>query len=436
MIPTESSPCPEDSSVMMSPPPNESPPPDEETNNSPYSLGSPLILNEQMARESIMVIPMDGERARRMFQEERDKFNITSVPTASTLIPMEKTTDPNEEEYISTIPQSNIWWHSLVAGFCAGTISRSLTAPLDRIKVLAQEGRIVSLQTSHPLNHTRAQSHKRRVSFSKLISHIHMDGGWISFWRGNGVNCLKAGPEIALLFYLRSTFIQLLRADQNEAEMHSVQRLPPHVINFASSAMAGAVAQCIVYPLETAKTRMAVSNTGEYRGLFDCLAQARRRNGVKDWYRGLTPNLIGIVPYRGLEIGSYYALENALRAHKRHKMLENNSPSNMEHAYTSDATSLSILEIVVLGSLSSVFAQTVTYPLNLVRTRLQTQGVNGRPSPYTGAIHCITTVIRVNGISGLFHGLSANYLKSVPASAITFVVVDRVQEFLQKQNHH
>jgi solute carrier family 25 phosphate transporter 23/24/25/41 len=322
---------------------------------------------------------------------DEKRRQATSVPPDTTIRPR---------------PPQRPAWHTLLAGFLAGAVSRTLTAPLDRIKVLSQEGRIVAYQHAlhHPTVHVIADSHKRKVSIKKVTQIIYAEGGVRGFWRGNGANCMKAGPELALVFWLRTVFMTIIEPYVETLWCGGL------IANFWSSALAGAIAQCVLYPLETAKTRIAVANAGEYNGLFDCVRQGYRRGGARDLYRGLAANLAGIVPYRGLEIGTFYFL---------------GTQYDRAGGESSD-----VGPTAAFGTIASVIAQTVTYPINLVRTRLQTQGVNGRPIKYTGMIHCFSSILAQDGVAGLFRGLTANYLKAVPASVITFVTVGQVQRIL------
>ncbi|RNE99540.1 ADP/ATP mitochondrial carrier protein [Trypanosoma rangeli] len=83
------------------------------------------------------------------------------------------------------------------AGGVAGACSRSLTAPLDRIKIIVQEGHLVTGP------YQRIYSFKS-ARLKDVFNLIRADGGWRAFWRGNGVNCLKAGPEFAIVFFTSS----------------------------------------------------------------------------------------------------------------------------------------------------------------------------------------------------------------------------------------
>lgn len=345
---------------------------------------------------------------------------------------------------------------SLVAGFLAGTVSRTATAPLDRIKVLAQEGRVQMKRKLHPTVHVVEDKKKKPVNLRQTAMLVYRDGGMKSFWRGNGANCLKAGPELGLVFSFRTYLMDAVRPwTQCECDfMPSLTFLPEFsqtqrtiTANFLTSAAAGFGAQIIVYPLETTKTRIAVATSGEYSGILDCVRVSYERGGVADFYKGIVANLTGIVPYRGLEIGCFFTIQSLIissrLAYFHRHMSTNESDIAPGHRYrheevlnmtAEEYANLSLVELAGVGALASVIAQTVTYPLNLVRTRMQTQGVNGRPKLYKSMSHCFQTIFRTDGFVGLFRGLGANFLKAVPASVLTFMIVDRFQRFVANRD--
>ena len=53
------------------------------------------------------------------------------------------------------------------------------------------------------------------------------------------------------------------------------------------------------------KTRLALGTTGQYRGMFDCFKQILHHEGPRGLYRGLTPSLVGIIPYAGIDLAVY-----------------------------------------------------------------------------------------------------------------------------------
>lgn len=57
--------------------------------------------------------------------------------------------------------------------------------------------------------------------------------------------------------------------------------------------------------LKVVKTRLAVSKTGQYKGLVDCIVKIFQREGVRAFFRGYVPNIIGIIPYAGIDLTIY-----------------------------------------------------------------------------------------------------------------------------------
>lgn len=53
------------------------------------------------------------------------------------------------------------------------------------------------------------------------------------------------------------------------------------------------------------KTRLAVSKTGQYSGIFDCAKKTLKHEGIGAFYKGYIPNLLGIIPYAGIDLTVY-----------------------------------------------------------------------------------------------------------------------------------
>ena len=140
-----------------------------------------------------------------------------------------------------------------LAGGIAGVVSRTVTAPIDRIKVL--------MQASHGENTLGILSSTRM---------IYTKSGLKGFWRGNGVNCLKLFPETAIRFYVYEVLRARLNIDTHHADV---------LTRFLTGSVAGLVSQTIMYPLEVVKTRMALSAEGVYDGIWDVIHQTVHRQG-------------------------------------------------------------------------------------------------------------------------------------------------------------
>jgi solute carrier family 25 (mitochondrial phosphate transporter), member 23/24/25/41 len=277
-------------------------------------------------------------------------------------------------------------YKTIVAGGFAGAVSRTVTAPLDRLKVLLQA-------------QTTSQEYNGIVQGLKKI---YSEGGFSAYFRGNGTNIIKIVPESACKFYAYETFKTLLAKDPNHVDGKT---------RFMAGALAGVTAQVIVYPLEIAKTRLAVGSAGEYSGILDCLKKTAAREGFRGLYKGLVPSLAGVVPYAGVDLATFTWLKELYSS-------KNNSKEP------------GILMLLSCGAVSSTCGTLVSYPLALVRTRLQSQGVGGRPILYTGMVDCFSKTFQNEGFKGLFRGLSPNLLKSIPAISISYAVYETTKKYL------
>ena len=66
--------------------------------------------------------------------------------------------------------------------------------------------------------------------------------------------------------------------------------------------------QYIIYRpfiLQVMKTRLAVGKTGQYKSMFDCGKQILKNEGFRAFYKGYAPNLVGILPYAGIDLTIY-----------------------------------------------------------------------------------------------------------------------------------
>lgn len=172
------------------------------------------------------------------------------------------------------------------------------------------------------------------------------------------------------------------------------------------------VSQAVVYPLDTLKFRMQneVVPGGE-RGnklIWHTALKMWRQGGLQPFYRGLPIGLIGMFPYAAIDLFTFETLKK--RVIKRNMM--NRGVTHEEDALPSNFI------LALMGGFSGAIGASVVYPLNLLRTRLQTQGTAAHQRIYTGFMDVTRQTIKYEGVRGLFKGLTPNLLKVVPAVSI------------------
>lgn len=288
--------------------------------------------------------------------------------------------------------RKEMWYKNLIAGAVAGAVSRTFTAPMDRLKTVMQ-----------------ALGSKKEIKIIGGFKHMIAEGGITGLWRGNGVNVLKIAPEVALKFAFYEELKILFKGDERGREATILER-------FVSGSVAGCMAQSTIYPLEVLKTRLVLRKTGEYSSAFDCASKIIKNEGYRAFYKGYLPNVLGIIPYAGTDLAVYETLKRFYM--KRHDL--------------DDTPSIPIL--LACGTTSTIIGQLVSYPLALIRTRLQAQELPMNSSKRDTMTKLLKNIYENEGIRGLYRGLLPNIIKVVPAVSISYVVYEKMKKKLGEQN--
>ncbi|KAL8949564.1 MAG: hypothetical protein Q9222_004338 [Ikaeria aurantiellina] len=308
-----------------------------------------------------------------------------------------------------------------LAGGIAGVVSRTATAPLDRLKVylIAQtsvkDEAFNAVKSGAPV---QAAKHASRPLI-EASTRLWRMGGMRSLFAGNGLNVVKVMPESAIKFgsYEGSKrVLARLEGHNDPSALHPWTQ-------FLAAGLGGMISQFAVYPLDTLKFRMQCETVeGGLHGnkLISATAQKMwKANGIRSFYRGLPMGLAGMFPYSAIDLTTFeYAKRFVIsyNTKRRHCSEADASPGNFMTAS--------------IGAVSGAFGASVVYPLNLLRTRLQSQGTAIHPPTYTGIMDVTIKTVKGEGFRGLFKGITPNLLKVVPAVSITYVVYDNSKRVL------
>ncbi|XP_037762657.1 calcium-binding mitochondrial carrier protein SCaMC-1 isoform X2 [Chelonia mydas] len=317
-----------------------------------------INITEQQAEKILQSIDADGTmsvdwnewRDHFLFNPATDIEEIIRYWKHSTVLDIgDSLTIP--DEFTEEEKKSGQWWRQLLSGGVAGAVSRTGTAPLDRLKVMMQVH----------------SSKSNKMNISSGLKQMVKEGGVRSLWRGNGVNVIKIAPETAVKFW---AYEQVL------------------------------------------KTRLAVGKTGQYSGMFDCARKILKREGLTAFYKGYVPNILGIIPYAGIDLAVYEALKTAWLDH-----------------YASDSANPGVFVLLGCGTVSSTCGQLASYPLALIRTRMQAQALL-EGAPQLNMVGLFQRIIANEGILGLYRGIGPNFMKVLPAVSISYVVYEKMKQNL------
>lgn len=299
----------------------------------------------------------------------------------------------------------------LIAGSIAGSVPAILLHPLDLVKIRYQA------------NDTSAKPYRSvRHAFSDIVK----VEGWRALFQGLSPALLGNCVSTGLYFY----FYEHAKQRYGVASNHTKHdRLKPHQ-HLAAAAEAGVTCVMITNPIWLIKTRMQLqrkplallSNERPYTSFLDAGSRIIQEEGFLALYRGIVPALL-LVSHGATKFAAYEQM-------KTFYMRRDEKLGHWHH--------------FLMGGSSHIFASTLTYPFQVVRTRLQqrmpplssatataAEGVAVAVAPkYSGTIDCVMKTWSKEGVRGFYKGLVPNVLRVAPNSALMFVTYEYVLPLL------
>jgi len=292
----------------------------------------------------------------------------------------------------------------LAAGGVSGAVSKTITAPIERVKL------IIQTQDANPL--IKSGEVQRYTGIGNCFSRVAAEQGIGAFWRGNFTNCLRYFPTQAINLASKDAIKGMFPKKDPKKEFGAFL-----AVNLASGGLAGAVSLSFVYPLDYARTRLAAdvgSGKKTFNGLADCLRKtANGPKGFLSLYNGFPVSVAGIIPYRGVQFG----LNDTIKG---------------MNPFDKDTDFRGIASKWAGAQFSVIMSGFVTYPFDTVRRRMQMESekpVNTRM--YRGAVHCATTILKDEGFAAMFKGAGANVLRGTGA-ALVLVLYGEIQAYMAR----
>mmetsp|Transcript_19092 Transcript_19092/g.39949 ORF Transcript_19092/g.39949 Transcript_19092/m.39949 type:complete len:345 (-) Transcript_19092:1244-2278(-) len=288
----------------------------------------------------------------------------------------------------------------LAAGGVSGGISKTLVAPIERVKLLIQT------QDANPA--IISGEVPRYTGVVNCFSRVASEQGIGSFWRGNLANVVRYFPTQAFNFAFKDTIKGLFPKYNPQTEF-----MPFFMTNLASGGLAGAASLTIVYPLDFARTRLAadVGSGGkrEFTGLIDCLKKTSSKGGPLALYQGFGVSVQGIVVYRGAYFGLYDTAKAAI--------------------FGDGEKDASILAKWAVAQSVTIASGIISYPFDTVRRRLMMQA-GGKEKLYNGTLDCWAKIAKNEGMGAFFKGAFSNVLRGT-GGALVLIMYDEIKKVIE-----
>ena len=273
---------------------------------------------------------------------------------------------------------------------------------------------------------------------------INRQDGLRGLFRGHSATLLRIFPYAAIKFVAYEQIRSLLIASPEQET--PIRRL-------MSGSLAGVTSVSLTYPLEVIRVRLAFETKSDSHSSLSSIcrqiykehppniprslassapapiaavAASTPESGLINFYRGFTPTLVGMIPYAGMSFLTHDTATDWLRL-----------PVLAPYTTTSprvsrDPNAPPILKVwaeLLAGGFAGLVSQTASYPLEVVRRRMQVGGAVG-DGHRLGMAETTAKVWKEAGFKGFWVGLTIGYVKVVPMVAMSFFVYERMKVVL------
>jgi len=287
----------------------------------------------------------------------------------------------------------------LAAGGTAGGISKTIVAPIERVKLL--------LQTQDAS--TQIAKDQRYKGIIDAFRRVPAEQGFPSLWRGNTANVIRYFPTQALNFAFKDKYKKIFVRWSPKEHFWKF-----FAGNLASGGAAGATSLLFVYPLDFARTRLAADvgkgDSRQFKGLSHCISSIFKSDGFKGLYTGFGISVVGIIVYRAAFFGGFDTAKSMI---------------------FKDERNANVFAKWGVAQVVTTIAGVVSYPFDTVRRRMMMgSGRKKVDAPlYTGTIDCTLKIARNEGMSAFFKGALSNAIRG-SGGAIVLVLYDEFQKML------
>ncbi|SCU84214.1 LAFA_0D08812g1_1 [Lachancea sp. 'fantastica'] len=296
-----------------------------------------------------------------------------------------------------------------LAGAMAGFLAGVIVCPLDVAK-------------------TRLQAQGLRPASINYYNGIV--GTLSTIVRDEGVRGLYKGLVPIVMGYFPTWMIYFTVYEKSKKRYPQLFPSSDFLSHSLSALTAGSISTILTNPVWVVKTRLMLQthvdkHSTHYKGTFDAFYKIYTTEGFKTFYAGLLPSLFGL-----LHVAIHFPIYEKLKVWLRC------SPSFVD----SDDHKLDLFRLITASSISKMVASTLTYPHEILRTRMQLKAppIDKKNTPQIATHHALIRLVHrtytKEGLRGFYSGFTTNLVRTVPASAITLVSFEYFRRYLTSIN--
>lgn len=366
-----------------------------------------------------MTIPTQSNAAQAQQDEARRMSLSFQSRETGGLIHGDKSNVGSQEKKTNVKP-----WAHFLAGGLGGMTSATLTSPLDVLKTRLQsdfyQNQIAASRQARgiappaQLGYVRSGLLHFTETFQILFT-IHKVEGWRALFKGLAPNLTGVVPARAINFSAYGNGKRIISDNFNNGK-------EAPWVHICAAINAGIVTGTATNPIWLVKTRLQLDKSRaekagsisvrQYRGSLDCVRQTVRAEGLKGLYRGLTASYLGVAEST-LQWFLYEQGKLYLGRREARLIISGREPTTWDQTVNWGG------KVTAAGG-AKFFAAILTYPHEVIRTRMRQAPLQDGRLKYTGLVQCFSSIWKEEGMASLYGGLTPHMLRVVPSAAIMF----------------
>ncbi|KAF9571286.1 hypothetical protein EC968_000782 [Mortierella alpina] len=311
-------------------------------------------------------------------------------------------------------------WVHFLAGGTGGMAGALVTSPLDVVKTRLQSSLYhsasnLSAATAPRTGIASVAGHIKDTCL--LLGHIYSKEGPRALYKGLGPNLVGVIPARAINFATYGNGKRFYTELNNGKETA--------LVHLSAATTAGVVTATLTNPIWLVKTRMQLQVEGvrQYRNSVDCIFQILKSEGIRGMYRGLSASYLGVAEGT-IQWVIYEKFKTTLA--ERRKLANLNNPGATRGYVVGGKDIEEWVEFLGAAGAAKFIASAITYPHEVLRTRLRQVPVGNEPAKYTGLKQTFQLVLKEEGVAALYGGLTAHMMRVVPNAAIMFFCYEAI----------
>lgn len=184
------------------------------------------------------------------------------------------------------------------------------------------------------------------------------------------------------------------------------------VQNFTCTAAAGVTARTVISPLDVAKVLMQVGTKDTHGGVLKTFTNVYNSQGIRAFWKGNLMGCLRLAPFSAIQFSAFHKIKQQL---------------------VDDGGRMSPIHAMMAGSLAGMAATIITYPTDMVKTRLIVQNLQRKR--YKGVTHAFSLIMREEGLLAFYRGMFVSLIGAIPYTMVTFAAYETLDQIWNKPRY-